>query len=363
MFGSISLIFGVWREQFSIFWGEESVSRSAASWDCKKSVQHEEEIYVKKMKCLVCSLLCLVMALSVLVPVTAFADDEVTTESVVRTAELPEQIRYTVVVWDGTNKIHTSGLIKEEGHQFVATEIPEDLIPEGRTIESVETNVNTDTVNVYLAQQAEQIRYTVVVWDGTNKIRTSGLIKEEGHQFVATEIPAKMIPEGRTIDIVQTNGNTVNVYLAKQAEPEVTEPEAPKARLIRVEYVNAAGAIVATERQKVEYGKLSLTVTAPKGYNLFDTNNVISIDDNTKTVKVLVVKEIVEPEATEPEATKPEATEPETTKPEATKPESPKDNVPHTGDDTNMVMWMTLSVVSLLGAVGVFLGMKKKSTK
>ena len=318
MFGSISLIFGVWREQFSIFWGEESVSRSAASWDCKKSVQHEEEIYVKKMKCLVCSLLCLVMALSVLVPVTAFADDEVTTESVVRTAELPEQIRYTVVVWDGTNKI-----------------------------------------------------------------RTSGLIKEEGHQFVATEIPAKMIPEGRTIDIVQTNGNTVNVYLAKQAEPEVTEPEAPKARLIRVEYVNAAGAIVATERQKVEYGKLAMTVTPPEGYNLFDTNNVISIDDNTKTVKVTVVKESVEPEATEPEATEPEATEPETTepeatkpettepdatkpeatKPEATKPESPKDNVPHTGDDTNMVMWMTLSVVSLLGAVGVFLGMKKKSTK
>ena len=284
------------------------------------------------------------------------------------------------------------------------------------------------------------------MWDGTNKIHTynASLITEDGHQFVATEIPAKMIPEGRTIDIVQTNGNTVNVYLAKQAEPEVTEPEAPKARFIRVEYVNAAGAIVATERQKVEYGKLAMTVTAPKGYNLFDPNNVISIDDNTKTVKVTVVKEIVEPEVTEPEApkarfirveyvnaagavvaterqkveygklamtvtppegynlfdtnnvisiddetktvqvlvvkksvepevtepeatkpeaTEPEATKPEATKPEATKPESPKDNVPHTGDDTNMVMWMTLSVVSLLGAVGVFLGMKKKSTK
>ena len=102
------------------------MSRSAASWDCKKSVQHEEEIYVKKMKCLVCSLLCLVMALSVLVPVTAFADDEVTTESVVRTAT--KKVKYTLQDENGT--FVSGGIATVEND---ATVVPETAcnIPEG----------------------------------------------------------------------------------------------------------------------------------------------------------------------------------------------------------------------------------------
>ena len=92
---------------------------------------------------------------------------------------------------------------------------------------------------------------------------------------------------------IDDNTKTVKVSVVKK----VVEPEAPKSRWIRVEFINAAGAVVATDRQDVEFGRLSMTVTAPEGYDLLDTNNVLSIDDNTKTVKVSVVKKAVEPEA------------------------------------------------------------------
>ena len=115
-----------------------------------------------------------------------------------------------------------------------------------------------------------------------------------------TTVPATSIytPEGYVIVSVGNINNRNYVYATvKKIEDEKPEPEAPKSREISVEYVTTNGDTVATENVNVDYGRLSMTVKAPEGYNLFDTNNVIAIDDSTKTVQVLVVKETVEPEA------------------------------------------------------------------
>ena len=105
----------------------------------------------------------------------------------------------------------------------------------------------------------------------------------------ATTVPESALtaPEGYKITSIGNIGNRNTCFVAVEKLP--VEPEAPKSRWIRVEFINAAGAVVATDRQDIEFGRLSMTVTAPEGYDLVDTNNVISIDDNTKTVKVSVV--------------------------------------------------------------------------
>ena len=105
-------------------------------------------------------------------------------------------------------------------------------------------------------------------------------------------------PEG--YDLVDTNNvlsiddstKSVNVAVIKK----VVKPEVPAFRYVRVNYKNAAGATVATDRVKVELGRLTMTVKAPEGYDLVDTNNVLSIDDSTKSVNVAVIKKVVKPE-------------------------------------------------------------------
>ena len=179
---------------------------------------------------------------------------------------------------------------------------------------------------------------------------------------------------------------TVKVLVVK----EEAKPEAPKSRLIRVEYKTVSGRIVATERQNIEYGRLALTVKAPEGYRLFDTNNVISIDDETKTVEVLVVAietaEPVDPEnpvdpedPVDPEGTvkpedsaKPEdAVKPEdTVKPaDTTKPAAPvteeaaaKTEVPKTGDEANVILWVSVLAASAAG-IALVANKKRKHTK
>ena len=139
----------------------------------------------------------------------------------------------------------------------------------------------------------EMVPVKVIFRDGNVKISEARVIVSED----ATTIPATDLkaPNGYKIVSVGTITSRGTCFVAVEKIEEV-KPEAPKSRLVRVEYKNVAGAIVATERVNVEYGKLAMTVTAPEGYNLFDTNNVVSIDDETKTVEVLVVKEEVKPE-------------------------------------------------------------------
>ena len=155
-------------------------------------------------------------------------------------------------------------------------------------------------------------------------------------------------PEG--YDLVDTN-NVIsiddNTTTVKVAVTKKVIEEPAKTRWIRVEYINAAGAVVATKRVEVEYGRLTLSVFAPEGYDLVDTNNVISIDDNTKTVKVAVMKIVDEPE----ENTKPN------TDVEVNTPEENKDKAPNTGDRSNMLLWSTLLIGS---AVCLFVNYKKR---
>ena len=80
-----------------------------------------------------------------------------------------------------------------------------------------------------------------------------------------------------------------------EVKPEEKPEVKPEDRFVEVEYKDMSGNIISTEKVKVAYGKLSMVVKAPEGYTLTDTNNVISIDDNTKSVEVQVMQENAEP--------------------------------------------------------------------
>ena len=98
---------------------------------------------------------------------------------------------------------------------------------------------------------------------------------------------------------------------------------------------------------------------------------------NTYTRSIIILPPPIqtEPEPTEPELTEPEPTEPAEPEetPIPTEPEEPtesiqenvaSDDVPKTGDDSNMILWITLLLASGFGAAGaVVYGKRKKYVK
>ena len=154
-------------------------------------------------------------------------------------------------------------------------------------------------------------------------------------------------PEGYTLfdtnNVISIDDETTTITIEVRA---IEEPSAPEFRFVRVNYVDAAGRIIEAKREKIEYGKLVYCATAPEGYTLFDTNNVISIDDETTVINI-EVRAIEDKEEVLPET----PVDPEE-KPEI-------DVVPQTGDSSNIVM---LSATSL-SALGLALVAASKKSK
>ena len=59
-------------------------------------------------------------------------------------------------------------------------------------------------------------------------------------------------------------------------------------REVIVYYVDENGKVVSSKSENIAYGKWTYYAEAPEGYVLFDTNNVISIDDNTTDIHIEV---------------------------------------------------------------------------
>ena len=145
-----------------------------------------------------------------------------------------------------------------------------------------------DKVNSVL--KASQKRITV-------KYKTStGMDKGQENVFVAPDTTIistdllKNVPAGfKVVDTVKVDGRFATAIVEPIGE-EVTPT--PAFRYIRVEYKNIAGGIVDSRRVKVDYGKLTFIAQAPEGYELVDTNNVISIDDGTKSLSIEVREKV-----------------------------------------------------------------------
>ena len=61
-----------------------------------------------------------------------------------------------------------------------------------------------------------------------------------------------------------------------------------EARDVEVRYIDNDGNLFLSEEVSIPYGKWTYAVTPPEGYLLVDTNNIISIDDYTEKIDVVV---------------------------------------------------------------------------
>ena len=143
----------------------------------------------------------------------------------------------------------------------------------------------TTVVDVQVIKKAPTSREITVNYktaDGET-VKTEKVDVEYG-KLTLTVMPPKGYDLADTNNVLSIDDKTtvVDVQVIKQV---------PKSRYINVYYKDPSGETVGTQRQDVEYGRLTITVTPPKGYDLVDTNNVISIDDKTTEVEVQVIKQ------------------------------------------------------------------------
>ena len=179
----------------------------------------------------------------------------------------------------------------EYGRLSMTVAAPEGyVLADTNNVISIDDNTKTVKVNVMKAD-APVIGFRAIRVEFINPaeaiVATKRVNVQYGRLSMTVEAPeGYVLADSNNVIAIDDNTKTVKVAVMKAEGPEIGF------RAIRVEYVNAAGAIVSAERVNVQFGKLSITVAAPEGYKLFDTNNVIAIDDETKTVKVQVVKDV-----------------------------------------------------------------------
>lgn len=138
------------------------------------------------------------------------------------------------------------------------------------------------------------------------------------------------------------------------------------------------------EDREVKYGEVGTIVTAtPNEYEGYYCNEEMSYPSgeigkySMLLLDIFYDKEVepeptepeptesepTEPEVTEPEVTEPEVTEPEVTEPNVVNPDNYDSTVPKTGDSNDSGIYITMFVLSLIGAVTLFLYGKKLKAK
>jgi len=148
------------------------------------------------------------------------------------------------------------------------------------------SEVNTGLANVTYSSDVHQVKLIVTVDAATNTLKVTALT------------------DGEKVDT--TLASYENVYDYTEPEPTEPEPTVPET----------------TEPKPTEPKPTEPKPTEPKP---------------------------TEPKPTEPKPTEPEVTEPEVTEPEVTEPEPTDPDVPSTGDNAQLGMWITMLVVSGLG--------------
>ena len=232
------------------------------------------------------------------VSVLAEEKTEAVTPSVTETVEEVGFKRVKVIYRDGNERGGEARvMISEDATTIPATNLK---VPEGYHIVSV-GNINKRGSLFVSVAKNEEAKPEVTTKLITVRYQTSTGV-DKGQEKItvekdATTIPEtdlKNVPEGyKVVGAVEIDGRFATAIV----EPiETTKPEESKVRFVRVEYVNAAGAIVSSSRVKVKDNQSTITVATPEGYDLFDTNNVLSIDDNTDRVEVFVMKAEPKPE-------------------------------------------------------------------
>ncbi len=134
-----------------------------------------------------------------------------------------------------------------------------------------------------------------------------------------------------------------NIFTPEPEEPEETHPGEP---------VPGEPEPEETEPEETEPEETEPEETEPEETEPEETEPEETEPEETEP-------EETEPEETEPEETEPEETEPEETEPEETEPKEPE--VPDTGDDGRLALWVALLTVSSLALAAMLIAGKKKA--
>ena len=222
-----------------------------------------------------------------------------TTEIIIKVAAEPAQpIEYTWSVKlrrnDRPYTTFMNAFTCVEGDDAALTAKVKALVPEGHELVEV-TDIDNATHFVTATVKKTAVAPTTKVINVKYETST-GIYKDQETVTVpkdATVVPVELltkVPEGyQVVGKVEING----AYAKAIVDPIETEvPDDSNSRHIRVTFkMNGTGRTVDIKTFNVPDDQMSLTITAPEGYKLFDTNNVIALEKGQFEYVVLLTVE------------------------------------------------------------------------